>query len=255
VNADKAPIDEMLFEKGYGWQARIGFLSPGIVDESLTRQFYRMAPPGVTMVRTSLSVTDVTPDQIRSAIERAGDAARELAREDPDCIVIGGSPTVVIGGFGSDRDLIAKVEAVSGVQTTAAQTAAVEALHALGATSVALATPFRDSPFADLLADFLEKSGFEVRSVCTLDVPYKRLTQAPLRLGYELAKETYRRAGTADAVYFPGAPFPVADLLEVLEEELQTNVISSMQCTLWKGMQMAGVTGVRVDGYGRLLRL
>lgn len=41
-----ATVDENLLENGYGWRARIGFLSPGIVDESLSRQFYRMAPPG-----------------------------------------------------------------------------------------------------------------------------------------------------------------------------------------------------------------
>lgn len=94
-----------LLEGGYGWRARIGFLSPGLVDETVTRQFYRMAPPGVTMVRTSLGVT-----------------------------------------------------------------------------------------------------------------------------------------------------FPVVDLIEPLESELRTTVVSSMQATLWKGLRMAGVTDVTIGGYGRLLR-
>ncbi|GIH17766.1 maleate cis-trans isomerase family protein [Rugosimonospora africana] len=248
-----ATVDTNLLEHGYGWRARIGFLSPGIVDESLSRQFYRMAPPGVTMVRTSLSVTQITTDQMWSAIDRAEGAARELAKEKPDCILVGGSPTVVVGGFGSDKELAAKVEAASGIQTSTAQTAAVEALRELGASSVALATPFPD-PFNDQLVDFLQKSGFVVGSMCHLELDYRRLTAAPLRLGYELAKKTYQQAGNVDAIYFPGAPFPVVDLIEPLEQELGVGVISSMQCTLWKGMRMAGVKDVRVEGFGKLLR-
>lgn len=249
-----ATVDENLLEHGYGWRARVGFLSPGIVDESLSRQFYRMAPAGVTMVRTSLSVTKITTDEMWSAISRAEAAARELARENPDCIIIGGSPTVVVGGYGSDKQLAAKVQAASGIQTSTAQTAAIEALRALGVSSVALATPFPD-PFNDQLVDFLQKSGFEVPSALHLELDYRRLTAAPLRMGYELAKKTYQQAGKPDAIYFPGAPFPVVDLIEPLEQELGATVISSMQCTLWKGMQMAGVKDVRVDGFGRLLRL
>jgi maleate isomerase len=249
-----AKVDENLLENGYGWRARIGFLSPGIVDESLSRQFYRMAPPGVTMVRTSLSVTAITPDQMWSAIGRAEAAARELAKEKPDCIIIGGSPTVVVGGFGADKELSTKVEAASGIQTSTAQTAAVEALRTLGVGSVALATPFPD-PFNDQLVDFLQKSGFDVPSMCHLQLDYRRLTAAPLRMGYELAKKTYEQAGKVDAIYFPGAPFPVVDLIEPLEQELGITVISSMQCTLWKGMRMAGVEDVHVDGFGKLLRM
>lgn len=249
-----ATVDQNLLEHGYGWRARIGFLSPGIVDESLSRQFYRMAPPGVTMVRTSLSVTKITPDEMWDAIGRAEAAARELAREKPDCIIIGGSPTVVVGGYGSDKELAEKVQAASGIQTSAAQTAAVEALRRLGAKSVALATPFPD-PFNDQLVDFLQKSGFAVPSALHLELDYRRLTAAPLKMGYELAKRTYERAGDPDAIYFPGAPFPVVDLIEPLEQELGISVISSMQCTLWKGMQMAGVKDVRVEGFGKLLRL
>jgi maleate cis-trans isomerase len=243
---------DRLLEGGYGWRARIGFLSPGVVDESLSRQFYRMAPPGVTMVRTSLGVSAITPDEINDAVARAEAAARQLVREKPDCIVIGGSPTVVIGGYGADEELSRRLEAVTGIQTTAAQTAAVEAFRLLGARRLAVATPFPD-PFPGMLRDFLEQSGFTVAALGNLGVDYRRLTSTPLRAGYELGKRVFGEADGADLLYFPGAPFPIADAISLLEEELDTTVVSSMQATLWKGLRLAKATDPPVQGYGRLL--
>lgn len=51
---DRADDYQALLKKGYGHIGRIGFLSPGLVDETLSGQWYRMAPHGVTLVRTSL---------------------------------------------------------------------------------------------------------------------------------------------------------------------------------------------------------
>ena len=246
--------DERLFENGYGWRARIGFLSPGAVDESSSRQFYRMAPPGVTIVRTGLGVTDITPDQISEALERAEESARRLARTEPTCIILGGSPTVVLGGYGSDNVLVERIQQASGIQTSAAQSAAVEALRLMGVERLAVATPFPD-PFPALLKEFLEKSGFTVVALDNLGVEYRKLRMMPLRAGYELAKRAFEASAGADGIYFAGAPFPVADIIERLERELNTIVVSSMQGTLWKGLRMSKATeGVSITGYGRLLR-
>jgi maleate cis-trans isomerase len=241
-----------LLDGGYGWRARIGFLSPGVVDESLSRQFYRMAPPGVTMVRTSLGVTAITPGQMVDAVARAEAAARELSRERPDCIIIGGSPTVVINGYGADEELSRLVEEATGITTTAAQTAAVEAFRVLGASRIAVATPFPD-PFPGLLRDFLEASGFVVCSLGSLSVDYRKLTSTPLRAGYELGKAVFGESGGADVLYFPGAPFPIVDAIGLLEDELNTTVVTSLQATLWKGLRLAQATDRPIEGYGRLL--
>lgn len=243
---------DSLLDGGYGYRARIGFLSPGVVDESLSRQFYRMAPPGVTLVRTSLGVSALTPEEMNDAVARAVAAARQLTRERPDCIVIGGSPTVVIGGYGADEELSRQLAEVTGIQTTAAQTAAVEAFRLLGAKRLAVATPFPD-PFPELLREFLQQSGFTVAALGNLGVDYRRLTSTPLRAGYELGKRVFSEAGGADVLYFPGAPFPVVDVIGLLEEELGTTVVTSLQATLWKGLRLAGATDQPIEGYGRLL--
>jgi len=244
---------EMLLEHGYGWRARIGFLSPGIVDETLSRQFYRMAPDGVTLVRTSLGLVEITVDAQHKALAQVEAAARELANEQPDCIILGGSPTVVVDGFGTDALWTKRIEEATGIPASAAQTAAIEAMRLLGMRRIAVATPFPD-PINGMLGDFLKQSGFEVAALNSLGIDYRSLTYHPLRGGYDLARRSFEEAGGADGIYFPGAPFPVVDLIERLERELGTTVVSSGQATLWKGMQMAGADDLTVDGFGKLLR-
>ena len=160
----RAPDYQELLKRGYGHIGRVGYLSPGIVDETLSGQFYRMAPPGVTLVRTSLELKDVTVEEVNAALARAEKAAAELGKYRPDCIVFGGSPTVAVPGHGSDKIIVEKIERASGRRTFAAQAAAIEALQKYGAKKLALATPFPDNVNA-LVKDFLEKSGFEVLSI------------------------------------------------------------------------------------------
>lgn len=243
---------EGIYCGGLGYRARVGFLSPGLVDETLSAQFYRMAPSGVTMVRTSLELRDVTLDETRAMVARVESAAKALAIYKPGCIILGGSPTVAIGGHGSDRTLVDIIEKASGIKAYAAQAAAIEALRKYGVKKLAVATPFPDA-VNGLVRDFLEKSGFEVLRLEGLNVRYLELTRAPLQQSYELGRRCFEAAKNADALYFPGAPQPVVDNIERLEKELGTLVVSSMQATLWKGMRALGVNDA-VEGYGKLLR-
>lgn len=241
-----------LLEGGLGYRARIGFLSPGLVDEALSAQFYRMAPAGVTMVRTSLELRDVTVGEVQSAVSRAEAAARELAKFKPDCIALGGSPTVAVGGFGSDAALVGAIEGTSGIRAYAAQAAAIEALREFRVRRLAVVAPFPDDVNA-LVRDFLEKSGFEILRYEPLRVKWTDLFSTPLRESYELGKRTFRDAGDAEGLYFPCAPQPVVDNIEPLERELGTTVVASMQATLWKGLKLTGVK-TPIEGYGKLLR-
>lgn len=247
-----AVMSENEFQRGYGWRACIGMIVPGIVDETASKQFYRMAPAGVTLVKTSLSIRELTVEGVAPALAGVEDAARELGRRNVDCVILGGSPPVLIGGYGSDKELAERMERAAGVRACAAQTAAVEAMSLLGLRKLAVVTPFNDE-FNARLKDFLEQSGFTVRCIRSLGVRYQELTRTPLRAGYELGKRCFAEAGDADGIYVPGAPFPIVDVIETLERELNTTVVTSLQASLWKGLAMAGVA-VPIHGFGRLLQ-
>lgn len=243
---------QQLLKGGYGHVGRVGYLSPGVVDETLSGQFYRMAPPGVTLVRTSLELKDVTVEEVNAALERTERAATELGKYKPDCIVFGGSPTVAVPGHGSDKAIIEKVEKASGRKAFSAQAAAIEVLQKYGARRLAIATPFPDGVNA-LVKTFLEKSGFEVLSIRGSGVHYLDLTMTPLQTSWDLGRRVFEEAKNADALYFPGAPQPCVDIIEGLEKELGTFVTSSLQASLWKSLQIIGYR-TPIKGYGRLLR-
>jgi maleate cis-trans isomerase len=92
-----------------------------------------------------------------------------------------------------------------------------------------------------------------VLSIRGLGVHYLDLTLTPLRNSWDLGKQVFQEARTADALYFPGAPLPCVDNIEGLEKELGTFVISSLQASLWKALQIIGYRAP-IEGYGRLLR-
>jgi maleate isomerase len=175
-----------------------------------------------------------------------------VGRRKVSCIILGGSSTVLVGGHGSDTLLAERVERAAGVRACAAQTAAVEAMVHLGLQRLAVATPFNNE-FNTRLKDFLERAGFTVRCVRSLGVEYQDLMRTPLQAGYELGRRCFAEAGDADGLYFPGAPFPIVDVIETLERELRTTVVTSLQASLWKGLALADAAAP-IAGFGRLLR-
>src|SRR4051812_38574281 len=243
---------QQLLQKGYGHIGRVGYLSPGIVDETLSGQWYRMAPQGVMLVRTSLVLKEVTAEVANAAVARTEKCSTERGKYRPDCIVFGGSPTVAVPGHGFEKVIVDKIEKASGCKAFSAQAAAIEALQKYGARKLALATPFPDNVNAMVKA-YLEKSGFEVLSIEGSGVAYLDLTLTPLQKSWDLGKRVFEQAKNADALYFPGAPQPCVDILDALEQELSTFVISSLQASLWKALQIIGYRKP-IDGYGRLLR-
>lgn len=250
-HTDRRLVPQLL-ETGYGYNARIGFLRPGVVDETLACQFYRMAPPGVTIVQAGLGLQDLTVDQVEEAMARCDDAALAVAARSPDCILLGGSPTVIVDGPGADSRWAQHLADVTGIPASTAQTAALEAFRALGARRLAVASPF-PTPMNEKLREFLTGSGFDVAALEGLGGRYAQLTQTPLSASWELAVEVVKRSGDPDALYFPGAPFPVADIIAPLEAELGLPVVSSMQATLWKGMNMSMSEVPKINGFGQLL--
>ena len=243
---------QALFDRGFGHRGRVGYLSPGIVDETLSAQFYRMAPPGVTLVRTSLELRDVTVDEVNAAVARTKAAATELREYRPDCIVFGGSPTVAVAGPGSDKTIVDIIEKASGVRAFSAQIAAIEALKAHGAKRIAVATSFPDGVNA-LVKKFIENTGLEVVRIEGMEVRYQDMTMIPLKDTYELGTRCFKAAKNADALYFTAAPFPCVANIQRLEEELGTFVISSLQASLWKALTLLKIDDPIAD-YGKLLR-
>src|SRR5436853_1367250 len=76
----------------YGNRARIGYTSPPLLTEVFSYDFYRLAPPGVTLVLTTLAILDRNKDEVDRSYEISMQAARAMASAGVDLLVLGGVP-------------------------------------------------------------------------------------------------------------------------------------------------------------------
>jgi len=210
----------------YGWRARIGHVYPAVVAESFMYEFYRIVPPGVTLVQTHLVIQSLNERQeLEDSIKMIEQAAEYLAKRKVDIITLGGSPMFRLMGVGSDKAIIDRLESRFDIPVTTSQTAVVEAFHSLGVKKIAVASPYFDHQ-NEQVKKFLEGSGFEV-------VHIQGLSQE------------------VEAVYIPCAHFSVP-WLEELENDLRVPVVSSTAAVIWHSFKILKIRA-RVAGHGSLL--
>lgn len=238
----------------YGWRARIGFINPGSTVDTAAYAFYHMAPPGVTMVATILGISEHSDEDIGKALEALDRVAEQYSKNRVDIVNLGGSPPVILRGAGSEEKLIERIERASGIPATTSQSGAVAALKALGAAKIAVASPFDDYQNSKLKR-YLEAHGFEVPAMAGLGVPMPKLPLSSIRDSYRLAREVVVRAkGKVDSIYIPCAQWPAVDNIELLENDTDLPVVTSLQAMLWHCLRKLRI-GVRVTGYGRLFEI
>ena len=173
--------EQETFEKRYGYRGRIGFIAPGSTIETIPVEFYKVAPPGITIVFVSIGIKRLTKEDIEESLKGIEQAAAELARTKTDVIILGGSPPVIVGGFGFDKKIIARIGSVTGTPATTSQTLAVEALTVLGVKKLVIASPFGENQNV-LLRKFMQDSGFLVHAIKGLNmerIEYGMLPRTP----------------------------------------------------------------------------
>lgn len=236
----------------YGWRARVGYITPSDTLETPFYEFQQMAPEGVVMVATCLNINHVTRESVDEAWARVAQAAQAVAAYSVDVVLVGGAPLAFLKGPGSHHELAQLVEAACTVKTVTEMGSASDALRAVGATRIAVATPFNDKLNEPLVA-FLESEGFTVMGVEGYGLSSNAdITMLPLRTSYDVARRAFRRSPNADAVYIPCPRWPVSPNLQYLEMDLGVPVVASVQANLWSCLHRAGVAHL-VPGFGRLL--
>lgn len=238
----------------YGQRSRIGLLVPSS-NTVCEIEFWRMAPPGVT-VHTSRMPFFATRyerplDEMERHLDRVFEEAKTAA---PDVIAYGCTASSAKGDAAVKEREIAEL---AGLPTATAAAALVEALRALRATRIAMLTPYPPETNAKEVRFFAE-NGIEVlaeesiivdeaqlsfRNMCL--VPADRLVERALALGSDERVE---------AVVLSCADMPTAEALPRIEAELGKPVISSVQALFWRSLRLAGIDD-RVANAGRLLTL
>jgi maleate isomerase len=239
----------------YGSRGRIGLITLAS-DTSVLPEYARLMPDGVSVYPAPIVLPrgEVSAEALAEML--AGDglerAAALLAWAEVGVIVFACTTGSLVHGIGWDRELIGRIERASGRPATTTTTAVLEALRAIGASSLAIATPYTDA-LNQIECAFFEESGYRVLEIAGLGCA----TDAEIgRLDPEDAVTLAERVDTpaADAVFISCTNFHCLPALALLEHRLGKPVVTSNQAGAWTALRRIGVNDP-VPNHGRLLSL
>lgn len=235
----------------YGWKARIGLIVPSTntVNEP---EFWRLAPPGVTIHASRVLVLGKTTPESYAAMGAALDrAAAELATAEVDIVAYGCTSGSIVCPL---PQVLKQMSDATGTPAVAAAGSVVAALRAFGVERVALATPYVD--FVNQAEkQFLEDHGFRVTSMFGLDLGHtqaerRSMNRVPPEVLYQLARRVDRPQ--AQAIFISCTALASLEVIADLEREFAKPVIVSNPACFWSCLRMLGLR-MPIPGYGRLL--
>jgi maleate isomerase len=239
----------------YGTRGRIGLITLA-TDTSVLPEYTRLMPEGVAVYPAPIVLPRGEVNAAALAEMLEGDqlerAAALLVWADVDTIVFACTTGSLVHGVGWDRELIGRIERASGRPATTTTTAVLGALRAVGATSLAVATPYIDELNA-IERRFLEASGFHVTAIAGLGCA----TDAEIgRLAPEDAVALVSRVdiADADAIFISCTNFHCVAVVSALERRLGKPVVTSNLAGAWAALRHIGVDDVTPD-QGRLFTL
>jgi maleate isomerase len=239
----------------YGKRGRIGLITLAS-DSSVLPEYTRVMPDDVAVYAAPIVLPrgEVTAAALSEMLE--GDqlerAAALLVWADVDVIVFACTSGSLVHGVGWDREIAGRIELTSGRAATTTTTTVLAALRAVGATSVAVATPYLEE-INVIERRFLEASGFAVASIgglgCATDAEIGRLDPAD-------AVSLVQRIDTpeADAIFISCTNFHCLPAIASLEQQVGKPVVTSNLAGAWAALRQIGIEDT-ISGYGQLLHL
>lgn len=217
----------------------IGVVAP--FDLELDAELWRWLPEGVDilMTRTPRVEGPVTAEFARavSGFHDVEQGVRDVTAGRASTVAYAcTSGSFVAGRAGSE----ALESAMLGAGATSAITtsgAVVQALQALGATRVSVATPYL-SELSDMLVDYLGEYDISVAGHLSLGLGSK-IWEATYAEIAELARRADR--SDAEAIVLSCTNLPTYGLIAPLERELGKPVISANQATMWAALRTLGL--------------
>lgn len=201
---------------------------------------------------TGLGVERMTPEGFDSVLARIPAAARQLAAAGAQAIELTGTSLTFYKGEAFNRQLLATVVEASGLPATTMSNGVIDALEAVGARRVAVATAYNEDVNSRLRA-FLHEHGFEPLVITGLGIEamadVDRVTQDDL---IEFGARVRASAPSADSLLVSCGGFRTLEIIAPLEARTGVPVISSMPHGLWAGARLLGLSG-GAPGYGTLL--
>jgi arylmalonate decarboxylase len=197
-------------------------------------------------------VKALTPAGYDAAFEGIVPAARELAAQNIDAIMVIGTSLTFYRGYDAHAQLLDALRAATGLPVSTMSAAIVEGLQAVGARRIGVCTAYADEVNNRLQA-FLTASGFEVLALEGFGLT--RFGEPGTKSADDiiaLSGKVCAQAPAAEGLLISCGGLRTLDVAAPIEESYGIPVVSSTPASFWAALRLVGESG-RLDGYGRLL--
>jgi len=230
-----------------GWERKLGLIVPSW-NTVMEGEIQRMAGGAMSVHSMRIPHTADTEENLLGLGTQAPGAAKLLAHAKVDVICYGCAAGGFLKGPVEDRALGEKITAETGIPVAVSSAAVAEALRALGAKRVSLASPY--APWLnERLRQYLTAAGFEVMATQGLDTQ-NHSGVTPSRIEALIAEVDRPES---QAIFVSCSNFPTLGIIESMERKLGKPIVASNQASMWKMLRLLRDPRA-VPGAGRLFR-
>jgi len=237
-----------------GWRLHVGVIFPTPVPPRPIREWYEVVPDGVDITTVSLTIQQLTDDNMEDALKGMERAAKQLSNFDVDVIVQSGVPPIVARGTpGFANEVQDRLEQASGLPCVTDMNAVLDAMRISKIRTVAMATPFRQF-INDRLVKYLATEQITVTHNKALGIERNtEIRRLPIPVEYQTARKAFLEApNRPDGIYIPCGGWGSMYNIAPLEQDLDTTVITWMNGMIWAAMKRGKAAGP-IEGFGKLL--
>lgn len=238
------------FDKGRLWRGHLGVVLLAM-EQTVDMDVLKLVPEGIGVHFGRVKMPNaVTVENLIAAGEALPEAASLIVPDlKLDAIGYGcTSGTFCIGGDYAKSQLLKRGNVDTAVTMF---TAVLNALRAIGAKKIAIATPYLDEVNA-VEGKYLENEGFTITNLQEMNLTNDTdivLTSTDFIKEFAMGVNT----PDADAVFISCGALRSVDVIDELEKALNKPVITSNQAFTWDLLRSAGFND-QFDGYGVLFK-
>ncbi len=229
------------------WQHKLGMIVPSW-NTVMEYETQRMAGGGISVHTQRISHTADTEENLMWMGTQVPAAAKLLAHAKVNVICYGCTAGGFIKGPQYDREMNSQIKAATGIPGTTSASAITDALSAVGAKRISVATAYE--PWLNVKTQqYLEAAGFTVLAIEGFG------TQAHAAVTPDRVAALAKKVDHADAqaVFIGCSNLRTLEIIESLEQELGKPVVTSNQASMWSMLRLVGATAA-IPGAGRLFR-
>jgi arylmalonate decarboxylase len=228
----------------------LGMIYPQKVP--VTAETLAMYPSGVRFLIEGVGLQTMTPAGYDSVIDRIVPAARKLAADGAQAIMLMGTSLSFYRGAAFNQELADSIRRATKLPASTMSSAVVEGLKTMGGRRLAVPTAYNDE-VNRRLEGFLKESGFDVLVVKGMGI--ERIGEAGNVRREDLeafAVRVFRTAPSADAMLLSCGGFRTLESIAPIERQCTVPVVSSSPHALRAGVRLLGLPGTAA-GFGQLL--